>query len=168
MFCPKSYEKAARKCNCGSKCGAVIVGMLSGAVLTAIAFVAKDMKKKKCSVKKAAKERCGSNESFGDENQCDCDGSHDDAERARNDCYRHDEECNTSLLHSSGCLGYPHDDYEGFACSKGDRPNDLSNPELDNQKANPKSNSSPYMAKNIPGKGDPQPKNRIKDEAEKK
>ena len=77
--------------------------------------------------------------------ECDeCDDQYCDFERARNDLKGCEDESERDHLDSCGCLGYPHDQYGGFADSKGDRPNDLCCPVLDE--------SDPQAAKNAPRK----------------
>ena len=153
-----------KNCNCGcdSRGSALILGMLSGAAVTVAIFVIKEMKKKKSSLKKVLKSCCnfdGTDNTY--ENFCECGEDCNDHERARNGFDCHGEECDTDILHSHGCLGYPHDNNGGFANSNGDRPNDLSSPEIENQKGIPEGNPSPYWEKNAQGKSDPQPENNI-------
>ena len=162
MLNAKKMGKYMGSCNCSQKCGTLILGMISGAAVTAAVFIMKEAKKKKCSLKKALKSCCdfdGTDNTY--ENFCECNGDPNDHERARNGFDCHAEECDTDILHSHGCLGYPHDQYGGFANSNGDRPNDLSSPEIDNQKGIPEGNTSPYWEKNAQGKSNPQPENKV-------
>lgn len=162
MFCMKEAGKMMKNYKNDSKCGALILGMISGAAITATVFIIKEMKKKKCSLKKALKNCCGFDETNNTyENFCECNGDPNDHERARNGFDCHAEECDTDILHSHGCLGYEHDHYGGFANSNGDRPNDTSSPEIDNQKGIPEGNTSPYWEKNAQGKSNPQPENKV-------
>jgi len=162
MFCLKEAGKMMKNYKNDSKCGALILGMVSGAAITATVFIIKEMKKKKCSLKKALKNCCGFDETNNTyENFCECNGDPNDHERARNGFDCHAEECDTDILHSHGCLGYEHDHYGGFANSNGDRPNDTSSPEIDNQKGIPEGNTSPYWEKNAQGKSNPQPENKV-------
>lgn len=160
------YNK--KSCNlCKSDCGTsrlslALISALAGSALTASIFLIKKMKCRCGSLKQAlcnCRDYSDSDNSY--ENFCECDGDPCDHERARNGFNCHAEECDTDILHSHGCLGYPHDNYEGFADSNGDRPNDLSSPEINNQKGIPEGNSSPYWAKNAEGKSNPQPENNI-------
>ena len=135
------------------------VGFILGAVAASVFFISKAAKKENCSKKPITDLQ------YDDSCYEDSDG-HDDYERARNGCNSHsaDEEGDTDILHSCGCLpGYSHDDYRGFADSKGDRPNDLSNPELENAASGSHGNapSSPMEVKNAKGKSNPQPENKI-------
>ena len=158
MFCAKNLCKnvSHKKEVCD---GAILLtGMMAGAVITTSFFLMKKIKDKKCSLKKAIKNCCAPLEEY---NACECNEEHCDHERARNACGCPSEECDTEILHSHGCLGYPHDEYGGFADSKGDRPSDLSNPEIANQNVASASNDSPYLAKNAPGKSNPQPENKV-------
>ena len=158
MFCTKDNHK---NCTTGGKCGAFAVGLLIGAAASATFCIVKKIKKKRC-ISKLKKNFCNCTDS-GLENFCDCDENASDYERARNGCgnLSEAEEFDTDILHSHGCLGYPHDSCGGFADSNGDRPNDLSNPEIDNQKGVPEGNTSPYQAKNEHGKSNPQPENKV-------
>ena len=156
MFCSKKSS------NYFMSLGSLILGMISGAALTTAFFTIKE--KKKCALSHAVKNTCECDRTDNTyENFCECNGDPDDHERARNgfDCHSATEECDTDILHSHGCLGYPHDQYGGFANSNGDRPNDLSNPEIDNQKGIPEGNTSPYWEKNAQGKSNPQPENKV-------
>ncbi len=166
MFCSKKCAKMFdNKMNSGISCGgALILGMILGAAATVTVCSMKKMKEKGKSLSSAVSEKCacdGTDNTY--ENFCECNGDPDDHERARNgfDCHSDAEECDTDILHSHGCLGYSHDHYCGFANSNGDRPNDLSNPEIDNQKGIPEGNTSPYWEKNAQGKSNPQPENKV-------
>lgn len=163
MLCSKDMCKAIKKCDCKEqKYGPLILGMVSGAAAATALYLIKCVMKKKSAIKQALKERCGYDGCDNTyENFCECNGDPDDHERARNGFDCHAEECDTDILHSHGCLGYQHDHYEGFANSNGDRPNDPSNPEIDNQKGIPEGNTSPYWEKNARGKNNPQPENKI-------
>ncbi len=136
------------------------MGFIAGAAAASVFFIVKAMKKgKKCSTKAVNCDPCHSDNTY--ENFCDCDGEHGDYERARNGCGA--EEQDVDILHSHGCLGYPHDNYYGFADSNGDRPNDLSNPEIEGSKGIPEGNVSapPTAVKNARGKNNPQPENKV-------
>ena len=160
MFCNKKTDRLMDGCT--SKSCAVLIGMLAGAAVTTSFFVIKKMLCKKASLKDALVGCCCGDDSNNTyENFCECNGSPDDHERARNGFDCHADECDTDILHSHGCLGYQHDHYEGFANSNGDRPNDLSNPEIDNQKGIPEGNTSPYWEKNARDKSNPQPENKV-------
>ena len=158
MLCMKKNVKPMKS----QKGGAFIVGLLIGSAATATFCIVKKIKKKKKERSGASKIRCDCTDNSY-ENFCNCDEGADDYERARNGCgnLSGTEKCDTDILHTHGCLGYPHDEYEGFADSNGDRPNDLSNPEIDNQKGIPEGNPSPYWAKNKRGKSNPQPENKV-------
>ena len=168
MFCTKNCKKTmANSMKRGSKCGAFMLGAAIGAAMTAAICISKKAKKK-CKCIKDAIKNCGCDNTDNTyENFCECNGDpdgHSDLERARNgfDCHGGEtNECDTDILHSHGCLGYPHDNYGGFANSNGDRPNDTSNPEIDNQKGIPEGNTSPYWEKNAQGKSKPQPENKV-------
>ena len=141
-------------------------GAVLGATATAAAFLFGEAKKKKCSLKNVLKGCCDFEIGTDGPSPCDCepeqcDDEHYDHERARNSFDCHAEECDTAILHSSGCLGYPHDDCGGFADSNGDRPNDTSNPEIDRQKGADAGKASPYLAKNSCEKSNPQPENKV-------
>lgn len=165
MFCTKKHEKmmGMKKTSAG---GAMLLGAMLGVAATAIFCNMKKIKKK-CGCISDAVQKCGCDGTDNTyENFCECNvdpDGHSDLERARNgfDCHGEAEECDTDILHSHGCLGYPHDNYGGFANSNGDRPNDTSNPEIDNQKGIPEGNTSPYWEKNAQGKSNPQPENKV-------
>lgn len=142
------------KCHCKcTKLSTLLIGMLAGSALTAVAFGFNKLKCKGKSLKKLMEDKCHCFEDDGD-SICECEPC--DHERARNNCTCHAEESDTDILHSHGCLGNPHDDFEGFADSKGDRPSDLSSPELED-----KGECSPYEVKNSTPKQDPKPENKI-------
>ncbi len=170
MFCTKNDKKII---NCtkkkSSKCGAFMLGAAFGAAMTAAICISKKAKKKCKCIKEAIKSSVCDCTDNSYENFCTCDEK-DDHERARNgfDCHSDAEECDTHLLHSHGCLGYPHDNFGGFANSNGDRPSDLSNPEIDNQMGIPEGNTSPYWAKNAGDKSNPQPENKVNEVKKKK
>lgn len=162
MFCAKKSCNLMGNQQSISTCSAVLFGMISGAAVATTVFIIKKMKEKKMSLKNALKDCCGCDETDNTyENFCECNGDPNDHERARNGFDCHAEEYDTDILHSHGCLGYQHDQYGGFANSNGDRPNDLSNPEIENQKGIPEGNTSPYWAKNAQGKSNPQPENKV-------
>ena len=142
------------KCRCKrASLPILLAGMLAGSALTAAAFAFKKLKCKGESLKKLMADKCRCFD--GDEGDfCECEPC--DHERARNECACHAEESDTDLLHSHGCLGNPHDDCGGFADSKGDRPSDLSNPEIQS-----KGEWSPYEVKNYAPKEDPKPENKV-------
>ena len=146
------------KCRC-KRAGLPILlaGMLAGSALTAAAFAFKKLKCKGELLKKLVEDKCRCFDGDKDEGElCECEPC--DHERARNDCICHAEETDTSILHSHGCLGNSHDDYGGFADSKGDRPSDLSSPEIES-----KGEKSPYEVKNNAKKEDPKPENKVTD-----
>ena len=160
MFCMRKNIKPAEKPKSG-KGSAFAIGMLMGAAATATFCIVKKIKKKKAhSKQKKGICLCDENDYENFDEDCGC---LDDYERARNGCgnLSGTEECDTDILHSSGCLGYPHDEYGGFADSKGDRPNDLSCPEAVNRGTKYAEQESPYQAKNKGGKSNPQPENRV-------
>ena len=152
---PRKLEKALnlKKQNTALDMAA---GFIIGAAATALFFITKDGKK---SLKANEKSRRSSRGGDACDDFCTCDEPHSDYERARNgcDCHGADEEGDAAILHSHGCLGYPHDDYYGFADSNGDRPSDLSNPEIELSDAS----YSPAAVKNGHGKSNPQPENKI-------
>ena len=151
MFCLKKHDNHKKGCSEGLSGGAFTAGIMLGAAATAAVFLIKKMKEKQCSLGKAISDCC----TCFDDGLSTCD-SPDNYEQARNNCGCHAEESDVSDLESCGCLmGYPHDDCGGFADSKGDRPNDLSNPEIEDK------GSSPSEVKNTEGKSNPQPENKI-------
>ena len=175
------------KNNFKTKLGFMLLGvMVGGAGATVLCCKNKLMKKKKnlissicdcgCMENLMPKKHKGCETDNTYENFSECDCEPDDTcgaygyENARNGYYAHcdSKKCDIEGLDSSGCLGYPHDDYCGFASSHDDRPNDLSNPEIDNQMGIPEGNSTPMSAKNEPKKFNPQPENAITDENSKK
>lgn len=173
MFCSKKCDKMLNSMRHDSTYhyGSLVVGMILGAAVTGAVCTLKKMKNKGKCLSSAISQKCtcdGTDNTY--ENFCECNGDPDDHERARNgfDCHSDAEECDTDILHSHGCLGYPHDNYCGFANSNGDRPSDPSSPEIDNQKGIPEGNTSPYWEKNAQGKSNPQPENKVNEVKRKK
>ena len=158
MFSIKKPCSQSKKCSSSSSTLVFTLGAILGGAATAAAFLLGKAKLKKCSLKKVLKNCC---DFGGEEDFYSCEDEHCDHERARSGFDCHAEECDTDILHSHGCLGYPHDDCGGFADSKGDRPNDTSNPEIDKQKGVPDEKASPYSTKNSRGKSNPQPENKV-------
>ena len=184
MLCKKNL--CQKKCDLKTKLGYMLIGVSVGAV-GAVAFCLKNkiLKKKKglisslcdcgCMDSLMHKKHCGeSDNSYENFSECDCEP--DDTcgaygyENARNGYYAHcdSNKCDIDGLHSHGCLGYPHDEYCGFASSHDDRPNDLSNPEIDDQMGIPEGNTTPMSVKNKAKKFNPQPENAVTDENSKK
>ena len=168
MFSIKNPCNKGKNCRSTSDALIFTFGMVLGGVATAAAFLMGDVKKKKCSLKTALKNCCDFDSNNIGDDLCDCEDGHCDYERARSGFDCHAEECDADILHSHGCLGYPHDDCGGFADSKGDRPNDTSNPEINRQQSLPDEKSSPYSAKNAFGKNNPQPENRVNEVKKKR
>lgn len=175
------------KCSLKSKLGFMLLGVVvGGAGATVLCCKNKLMRKKKnlmssicdcdCieSLMPKKHKGCETDNTYENFSECDCEPDNTcgpyDTEGARNGYFDHSdsEKCNMDELHSHGCLGYPHDEYCGFASSHDDRPNDLSSPEIENQKGIPEGNMTPMSVKNKAQKFNPQPENAVTDENSKK
>ena len=160
MFSLKKQGKFSGREKKSHTGGALLLGMALGAAASAALIKLKDSKIKKCGLAKAVEGFC--NDKSDSLCDCDCDCDCSDHERARNgfDCHEgHTEEGDIDILHSHGCLGYPHDDSFGFADSKGDRPNDLSVPQFAADQSEVR--DSVLEVKNSKNKSNPQPENRV-------
>ncbi len=187
MLCKK--KSCDKKCDLKTKLGYMLLGVAVGSAgVAGFCLKCKLIKKKNgfmsslcdcgcmdtLKLKKHSNGHSESNNTY--ENFCECDCEPDntcgpyDTEGARNGYYGHSdsEKCDMDELHSHGCLGYPHDEYCGFASSHNDRPNDQSSPEIENQKGIPEGNMTPLSVKNKAQKFNPQPENAVTDAHAKK